>query len=118
MLAMHGFVTALLLLGSGLGLLGVVYLVAWSVRRAPAESVEAFLSGNRSVEHAFSRFHVRWYALTMLYLAFEMEMLFMYPWALVVADEGASAVIEMFVFLAILLAGVVYAWREGVLRWV
>ncbi len=76
-----------------------------------------FGSGLLPSEHALSRFHVRWYTLTMLFLAFDMEMVFMYPWARVVAAVGASAVIEMFSFLAVLLAGVAYAWREGALRW-
>ncbi|MBP2371248.1 NADH:ubiquinone oxidoreductase subunit 3 (subunit A) [Pseudonocardia parietis] len=55
--------------------------------------------------------------MTMIFLAFDMEMIFMYPWAVVVATMGTAAVVEMFLFLAILLAGVVYAWREGALRW-
>lgn len=76
-----------------------------------------FLSGERPAEHAVSRFHARWYALTLLFLAFDVEMLFMYPWAVVVAEMGGSAVIEMFVFLGLLMCGVVYAWREGALRW-
>lgn len=75
------------------------------------------LGGLPPVEHAVSRFHVRWYAVTMIFLAFDMEMIFMYPWAVVVATMGTAAVVEMFLFLAILLAGVVYAWREGALRW-
>jgi len=54
----------------------------------------------------------------LLFLAFDVEMLFMYPWAVVVAEVGASAVIEMFVFLALLMAGVFWAYREGALRWV
>jgi NADH-quinone oxidoreductase subunit A len=92
----------------------VAYLVRASrvVLRA-----KPFLSGNEPREHAVSRFHVRWYALTMVFLAFDMEMLFMYPWTLVVKAVGASAVIEMFAFLGVLVAGVVYAWREGALRW-
>jgi NADH-quinone oxidoreductase subunit A len=64
-----------------------------------------------------SRFHVRWYTLTLLFLAFDVEMLFMYPWALVVAEMGADAIVEMFGFLGVLMAGVVYAWREGALQW-
>jgi NADH:ubiquinone oxidoreductase subunit 3 (subunit A) len=79
--------------------------------------VAPFLSGARPEQHAMSRFHVRWYALTMLFLAFDVEMLFMYPWAVVAAKVGAKAVVEMFVFLGVLMAGVVYAWREGALRW-
>lgn len=76
-----------------------------------------FLSGHRPSEHAHSRFHVRWYALSLLFLAFDVEMLFMYPWAVVVAEVGVKAVVEMFIFLGVLMAGVVYAWREGALRW-
>ncbi|WP_189081507.1 NADH-quinone oxidoreductase subunit A [Mangrovihabitans endophyticus] len=76
-----------------------------------------FLSGHRPAQHAVSRFHVRWYVLTLLFLAFDVEMLFMYPWALVVARVGTSSVVEMFGFLGVLMAGVVYAWREGALRW-
>jgi NADH-quinone oxidoreductase subunit A len=99
-------------------LAGAAYGVASLVRvgRTLTE-VRPFLSGHEPAEHAVSRFHVRWYAVTMLFLAFDMEMVFMYPWTLVVAEEGTTAVVEMFVFLAVLFAGVTYAWREGALRW-
>jgi NADH:ubiquinone oxidoreductase subunit 3 (subunit A) len=76
-----------------------------------------FHSGFVPQEHALSRFHARWYALSVLFLAFDVEMLFMYPWALVVGRVGLSAVVEMSVFLAVLMAGVVWAWRDGALRW-
>ncbi|WP_439664784.1 NADH-quinone oxidoreductase subunit A [Lentzea sp. HUAS TT2] len=79
--------------------------------------VRPFLSGHQPSEHAVSRYHVRWYTITMIFLAFDMEMVFMYPWTLVVAEIGTPAVVEMFIFLAILVAGVWYAWREGALRW-
>jgi NADH-quinone oxidoreductase subunit A len=104
-------VAALLLAGGAYGVASLVRL-----GRTVSE-VRPFLSGHEPAEHAVSRFHVRWYAVTMLFLAFDMEMVFMYPWTLVVAEEGTPAVVEMFVFLAILFAGVTYAWREGALRW-
>ena len=97
-----------------LALYGVATLVA--VQR-PMDAVMPFSGGLAPVEHAMSRFHVRWYPVTMVFLAFDMEMLFMYPWTLVVSRVGAAAVIEMFLFLGILVAGVLYAWREGALRW-
>ncbi|WP_420873798.1 NADH-quinone oxidoreductase subunit A [Nocardia huaxiensis] len=98
--------------------LAVLYAAARAVRPAPADTTQLpFLSGHAAREHAVSRYHVRWYTITMIFLAFDMEMAFMYPWAVVVADIGASAVIEMFGFLAVLLIGVLYAWREGALRW-
>jgi NADH-quinone oxidoreductase subunit A len=62
-----------------------------------------------ATEHAVSRFHVRWYPVTMVFLAFDMEMIFMYPWTLVVTSVGPKAVVDMFSFLLVLVAGVIYA---------
>ena len=99
---------------------GIVALYALSSalrsNREPA-AVLPYESGLLPRQHAVSRYHARWYAVTVLFLAFDMEMIFMYPWAIVVADMGASAVVEMFGFLAVLLVGVIYVWREGALRW-
>jgi NADH-quinone oxidoreductase subunit A len=107
---------ALLAVGVGLVLAGYALSALYGVRRA-MHAVPAFAGGMPPVEHAVSRFHVRWYPLTMVFLAFDMEMLFMYPWTLVVSQIGPAAVLEMFLFLGILFAGVLYAWREGALRW-
>ncbi len=87
-----------------------------ALRADPVTSLP-FLSGWDPDQHALSRFHARWYPMTLLFLAFDVEMLFMYPWAVVVARVGASAVIEMFLFLGALLVPVLWAWREGALRW-
>jgi NADH-quinone oxidoreductase subunit A len=78
---------------------------------------QPFQSGIAVSEHAASRFHVRWYTIAVVFLAFDMEMVFMYPWVLVVRQTGAGSVVEMFAFLAVLVVGVIYAWREGVFRW-
>jgi NADH-quinone oxidoreductase subunit A len=115
---MRNYLAALvaLLLGVGIvaGLYGLSQLLA--VQRHPLLS-SPFLSGSEPSEHAVSRYHVRWYPATLLFLAFDMEMVFMYPWAVVVAEIGTKAVVEMFLFLGLLLIGVVYVWREGGLRW-
>nr|WP_309244151.1 NADH-quinone oxidoreductase subunit A [Micromonospora parastrephiae] len=115
---MERYLPVLAMLGLAAALVGTLYLVHLRTAVAPVLStVAAFRSGLPPREHAVSRFHVRWYAVSLLFLAFDVEMLFMYPWAVVVADVGASAVAEMFVFLSLLMAGVLYAWREGALRW-
>jgi NADH:ubiquinone oxidoreductase subunit 3 (subunit A) len=113
-----GFVAALLMLVLAAAAVAAVHaghrataVAADPLRTAP------FLSGHRPGEHAYSRFHARWYALSLVFLAFDVEMLFMYPWAVVVAQVGVKAVVEMFIFLGVLMVGVVYAWREGALRW-
>ncbi|QDP83363.1 NADH-quinone oxidoreductase subunit A [Nocardia otitidiscaviarum] len=107
----------LVLVGIVLASTAVLYAAARAVRPTPQAEQMPFLSGAAPREHAVSRYHVRWYAVTMLFLAFDMEMAYMYPWAVVVADLGSSAVIEMFGFLAVLMVAVLYAWREGALRW-
>ncbi len=76
-----------------------------------------FLGGFEPDTHAWSRFHLRYYPMTLLFIAFEMEMMFMYPWAVVFVEEGGKALVEMGMFLTILSAGVVYGWREGAFRW-
>lgn len=115
---MSGTTAALSLLGVSLVAVAGLYGAAWAVRiGSDAPRAAPFGSGLEPVEHAVSRFHVRWYTVTMLFLAFDMEMVFMYPWTRVISVMGPSAVIEMFVFLAVLVAGVVHAWREGALRW-
>lgn len=93
------------------------YGASASLAMASRPGVLPFESGMPPTQHAVSRYHARWYAVTVLFLAFDMEMVFMYPWAVVVADLGAGAVIEMFGFLGVLVVGVVYVWREGALRW-
>ncbi|GAA4862105.1 NADH-quinone oxidoreductase subunit A [Actinomycetospora straminea] len=108
-----------------LAVLGVGVLLTVALRTlargvvvaAPLADVVPHAGGLPPLEHPVSRFHVRWYVVTMVFLAFDMEMIFMYPWTLVVAQRGPAAVIEMFGFLALLVAGVLYAWREGALRW-
>lgn len=113
------FSGAAAMLGTALVAVGLLYVVHRDTAVAPTQlTVLPFLSGWRPEEHALSRFHARYYPLTLLFLAFDVEMLFMYPWATVVSRIGWSAVIEMFALLGVLMAGVLWARREGALQWV
>jgi NADH-quinone oxidoreductase subunit A len=101
-------------------MVGVVGLYGITAVLAPSRHAlrsEPFLAGQLPSEHAISRFHLRWYAITLIFLAFDMEMVFMYPWGVVFLDTGIKALIEGLVFLGLLTLGIVYAWREGGLRW-
>lgn len=105
----------------------VVVLGAWAIvgllgrvtdpTKAAWSSTLPFAGGRVAETHAWSRFHVRYYPMTLLFIAFEMEMMFMYPWAVVYVQEGVKALVEMGMFLGILSLGILYAWREGALRW-
>lgn len=88
----------------------------WADRSTAPQRVPV-LGGWEPQTHAWSRFHVRYYPMSLLFVAFEMEMMFMYPWAVVYVQEGVRALAEMGMFLALLSVGVVYAWREGAFRW-
>ncbi len=101
-----------------LALVGVRVLARWTAVVAEPFLVEPWLSGHRPSEHALSRHHVRWYTASVVFLAFDVEMLFMYPWAVVVGRLGPGAIVEMFGFLLMLLLAVGWARREGVFRWV
>ena len=85
--------------------------------RATAAERVPFLGGSPPGTHAWSRFHVRYYSMALLFLAFDMEMVFMYPWAIVFLREGMKAMIEMLMFIVILMLGILYAWRERALEW-
>ena len=76
-----------------------------------------FLGGGQQDAHAWQRFHARFYSMLLLFIAFEMEMMFMYPWAVVFVAEGVKAMVEMGMFLAILSVGILYGLREGIFRW-
>ncbi len=115
---MTSFGTALVVvLGAALAVLST----RWVHRLDPAglgvpERVP-FLGGSAPEVHAWSRYHVRYYSMALLFLAFDMEMVFMYPWAVVFMEEGAVALVEMLMFILILVLGILYAWREGALEW-
>ncbi len=115
---MSAYLTTLGLLVAGVALVTAAYAVNAVVGLDPVpHRVLPFCSGGRPAEHAWSRFHARWYTAAMVFLAFDIEMLFMYPWAVILPHRGAGAAVEMFGFLAVLMAAVVYAWREGAFRW-
>jgi NADH-quinone oxidoreductase subunit A len=107
-----------LLAAAVLGIVGLYLVHRLTAVHPDPVTVLPFLSGAEPEQHALSRYHVRWYPATLIFLAFDVEMLFMYPWSVVVAEIGASAVIEMFLFLSLLMVAVAWAWREGALRWV
>lgn len=70
-----------------------------------------------SQDPSWVRFHVRYYTFALLFIAFDMEMAYMYPWAVVFASMGWFAFAEIAFFLTVLGLGIVYAWREGALKW-
>jgi NADH-quinone oxidoreductase subunit A len=101
--------------------LGAV-LASWILARrrsgvATAPERVPFQGGDAPEVHAWNRYHARYYLMALIFLAFDMEMVFMYPWAVVFVREGAIAMVEMGMFIGILLMGVLYGWRERAFSW-
>lgn len=86
-------------------------------RRQAIPERTPFTGGREPKVHAWNRYHARYYPMALVFLAFDMEMVFMYPWAVVFRSEGIIAMVEMAMFIVILLLGVLYAWRERAFEW-
>ncbi len=110
-----------LLLGLIVGTLGFVlslYALSRSIgktRKEAGKDVPA-TAGQLSRDPVWVRYHARYYGYALLFLAFDMEMAFMYPWAVVYKQVGLVALLDMGVFLAILFLGLLYGWSQGALR--
>lgn len=94
-------------------------VIAWALRPhrpSPAKRVP-YESGIVPVGDAWGLFPVRYYIFALLFVLFDVEAAYLFPWAVRVGQLGRFAVIEMAVFLAILSFGLAYAWRKGLLRW-
>ncbi len=84
-------------------------------KEEPGKDIPA-ASGELKEEPAWARYHVRYYGLALLFLAFDMEMAYMYPWAVVYRELGLKALLDMGVFLLILFLGLLYGWSQGALK--
>ncbi len=110
-----------LLLGLAAGSVGLVvsiYMISRSfggTRDEEGKDVPA-TAGEISRDPVWVRYHVRYYGYALLFLAFDMEMAYMYPWAVVYQELGLKALLDMGVFLAILFLGLLYGWSQGALR--
>jgi len=100
-----GFVLSLFALASAIG----------KTRKESAKDVPA-TAGQLTRDPAWVRYHARYYGYALLFLSFDMEMAYMYPWAVVYKQVGVVALLDMGVFLAILFLGLLYGWSQGALR--
>ncbi len=85
--------------------------------RPPGARPSTYECGVRPVRDARDRIPVKFYVVAMIFILFDIEAVFLYPWAVVFKRLGLFGLIEMLVFLGILVAGLVYIWRRGVLEW-
>src|SRR6266550_121026 len=87
-------------------------------RRAQPQKYIAYESGVDPVGGGWSQSQIRYYIFALLFVMFDVEVVFIFPWAVRLEDLGTFGLVEMAIFIVILALGLVYAWRKQVLRWV
>jgi len=81
------------------------------------EKLTTYESGNDPVGAGQVRFNIRYYLFALMFVIFDVETVFLYPWAVAYQQLGLFALIEMIVFVSLLLVGLIYAWKKKVLQW-
>jgi len=101
--------------GCLLSMLVLAYILG--PKNKTATKMLPFECGSVSVGGANQRFNVQFYVVAMLFILFDIEIIFMYPWAVNVETLGWTGLVAMFSFMAVLFVGLVYVWRKGALDW-
>lgn len=93
--------------------------VVWALapRMPHPQKTMTYESGVVPFGQAWAQFHVRYYLFGLVFVIFDVEVIYLYPWAVVFRELGKFAFVEMLIFLVILLVGLAYAWRKGALEW-
>jgi len=117
MLSQYLPIAIMILFAIGFGVF-LVNINRWIGPRNPnEEKLSTYESGMEPVRSARERFSVKFYLVAMLFIIFDIEIVFMYPWAVQFRELGVSGFIEMLVFIGILVVGYLYILRKGALRW-
>jgi len=99
---------------------GIVTLLASYLlqpRFPEAEKLSPYECGSEPFSDARIPFPVRYYIIAMLFVIFDIEVIFLYPWAVAFSDIGLIGLLEMLVFIGLFVVAYVYAWRKGALEW-
>jgi len=104
----------------GFGFVMVTFFIAKLLRpRRPSKiKKEIYECGEPTVGSSWIQYNVGYYIFALIFVIFDVEVVFLFPWAVAFKKLGLFALVEMFIFLAILIFGLAYAWRKGALKWV
>ena len=117
MLAEYLPIAILLILATGLAGLVVAIGHFFGPRRPTPRKSMPYESGMRPIGPGTRRMPVRFYLIAVLFILFDIEVVFFLPWAVVFRQLGLFGLVEMAIFIAILLVGYIYAWKAGALEW-
>ena len=113
------YLPILIFLGIAVGLTGVMVLLSFvAARQRPdSEKLSAYECGFEAFADARSKFDVRYYLVAILFIIFDLEAAFLFPWAVTLGKIGVFGFWSMIVFLVVLTVGFIYEWKKGALEW-
>jgi NADH-quinone oxidoreductase subunit A len=105
------------LVALGFAIFTILFSKLLHPHKASAVKLEPYECGIEAVGDARDRYSIRYYLIAMLFVIFDVETIFMFPWAVSIDELALFGLIEMLVFLFILVVGYFYAWKKGALEW-
>ncbi|HAP67070.1 MAG TPA: NADH-quinone oxidoreductase subunit A [Nitrospinae bacterium] len=105
----------LLAAGTAVGILTATTLIG--PKKVFADKMEPFECGEHPIVSPKLRFSVKFYLVAIFFVIFDIEVVFLYPWAVLFKDLGLFGFVEMMIFIAILAVGLIYVWKRGALEW-
>ena len=113
------YLPILIFLAIAVGLAGAALLASYILaqQKPDSEKVSAYECGFEAFGDARSRFDVRFYLVAILFIIFDLEVAFLFPWAITLGEIGMFGFWSMMVFLGVLTIGFVYEWKKGALEW-
>ena len=106
-----------LIVATGIGIALIVIGNVLGPRRPNPEKLSPYECGFPAFEDARMRFDVRYYLVAILFIVFDLEIAFVFPWATVFGELGLFGLVEMAIFIGLLLIGFIYVWKKGALEW-
>ncbi len=103
--------------GIGFGLIPVAAGFLLAPRKPDSEKLSPYECGFEAFEDSRMRFDVRYYLVAILFIIFDLEIAFLFPWAVVLDEIGMFGYLAMMVFLGVLVIGFIYEWKKGALEW-
>ena len=116
---LQNYVPILIFLGvaAGLGVVLVGLGFLFGPRRPDTEKLSAYECGFEAFSDSRMKFDVRYYLVAILFIVFDLEIAFLFPWAVALNTIGAVGLVAMSIFLLVLIVGFVYEWKKGALEW-
>jgi len=117
---MSGYLAVLVFLGVGIGMVLFTFFFARLIRPANPYQVknQNYECAEKPIGSSWVRFNNRFYIFALIFVVFDVEAVFLFPWAVAYGKLGLFALVEMIIFIFILIFGLYYAWKKGVLKWV